>query len=284
MDAVTAGHEDDPLGTMTIGEFARHTNLTPRALRLYEEQGVLLPHGVDPANGYRTYVAGQVSPARLVALLRGLEMSLADIRSLLAEGVTSDACTFDEWWRQRERLHTGRRRLAGHVRSILHTEEPDMYQIRLRHVDAARVLTVQRRVTQPQLDGFIADTIRTFTDVVGDVSAPAFPYTLVYHGKVSADEDGPVEALVGAPSGVDACAAFGVRFEPAHDEAYTTITKAQLEFPEILGAYDAVACSELVGERGLGELSCREVYPYDMGRAGDDDPVCDVAFPLRAPG
>ena len=282
MVPVTGGADGAAPEPMTIGEFARRTNLTPRALRLYEEQGVLVPHAVDPANGYRTYLDAQVAPARLVALLRGLDMSLADIRALLGCGTTAEGGSFDEWWHQREQLHAGRRRLAGHVRSLLHGEEPTMYPIQVRHVPETRVLTIQRRLTQPHLEVFIADALRVFGDVVGDVSAAAFPFTLVFHGKVTAEEDGPVEALVGAPDGVDACAAFGVRVEPAHDEAYTTITKAQLAFPEILAAYDAVACSDVVGARGLSELSCREVYPYHMGRAGADDPACDVAFPIRA--
>ena len=36
---------------------------------------------------------------------------------------------------------------------------------------------------------------------------------------------------------------IGIRTEPAHDEAYTTITKAQSAYPAILAAYDAVASS-----------------------------------------
>lgn len=282
MVAVTGCPSERDPEVMTIGEFGRRTNLTPRALRIYEEQDVLVPHSVDPANGYRTYTAAQIAPARLVGLLRGLEMSLVDIRSLLRGGSTSDGLAFDEWWRRREQAHASRRRVAGHVRSLLHGEEPDMYTIQVRHVAEARVLTIQRRLTQPQLDAFIAETIATFTPVVGDVSSQAVPYTLVYHGRISADDDGPIEALVSAPPGVDACAAFGVRVEPAHDEAYTTITRAQLRYPEILAAYDAVGCSDVVVARGMSDLSCREIYPYDMGAAGEEDPVCEIAFPVRA--
>ena len=41
----------------------------------------------------------------------------------------------------------------------------------------------------------------------------------------------------------------GIRTEPEHDEAYTTITKAQWAYPAILAAYDAVACSPEVKNR-----------------------------------
>ena len=36
---------------------------------------------------------------------------------------------------------------------------------------------------------------------------------------------------------------IGIRTEPAHTEAYTTITKRQWDYPALLAAYDAEACS-----------------------------------------
>lgn len=73
---------------------------------------------------------------------------------------------------------------------------------------------------------------------------------------------------------------IGVRTEPAHDEAYTTITKAQWQYPAILAAYDAVGRSPKVAERPNSRLSCREVYLADPDQIEEDDLICDVAFPL----
>ncbi|MFE7296622.1 MerR family transcriptional regulator [Streptomyces sp. NPDC057579] len=60
---------------MRIGELARTTGVTTRALRYYEEQGLLRPE--RSANGYRSY--GE-SAVRVVA----------NIRLLLAAGLTTD--------------------------------------------------------------------------------------------------------------------------------------------------------------------------------------------------
>jgi PPM family protein phosphatase len=38
---------------MGIGEFARRSLLSPKALRLYDELGLLRPSSVDPDTGYR---------------------------------------------------------------------------------------------------------------------------------------------------------------------------------------------------------------------------------------
>lgn len=44
---------------LSIGEFSRLTWLSPKALRLYERRGLLLPDLVDEYTGYRYYRPAQ---------------------------------------------------------------------------------------------------------------------------------------------------------------------------------------------------------------------------------
>jgi DNA-binding transcriptional MerR regulator len=64
---------------LSIGEFAAATQLSPKALRLYDEQGLLQPARIDPASGYRYYDSNQVSTGRLVRTLRDMDLALADV-------------------------------------------------------------------------------------------------------------------------------------------------------------------------------------------------------------
>jgi DNA-binding transcriptional MerR regulator len=75
-----ARHEEAQVELMTSGEFSRASRLTRKALRLYDELGLLQPIRVDPATGYRFYAPAQLEQARLVAWLRRLGMPLARIR------------------------------------------------------------------------------------------------------------------------------------------------------------------------------------------------------------
>lgn len=52
---------------LTIGAFARGSRLSAKALRLYDELGLLTPARVDPVSGYRFYDPAQLERARLVA-------------------------------------------------------------------------------------------------------------------------------------------------------------------------------------------------------------------------
>ena len=65
---------------ISIGEFARRSRLSLKALRLYDERGVLVPSRVDQGSGYRYYDVGQVDEARLVVMLRQLDLPLAACR------------------------------------------------------------------------------------------------------------------------------------------------------------------------------------------------------------
>ena len=68
---------------MSIGRFARLTGLTVKALRHYDELGLLRPAAVDAETGYRSYSSAQLGRAEAIRLLRRLEVPLDDIATLI---------------------------------------------------------------------------------------------------------------------------------------------------------------------------------------------------------
>jgi DNA-binding transcriptional MerR regulator len=68
----------------SIGEFSQITGLTVKTLRFYHEQELLEPSCIDDQTGYRYYDAGKIETARIIAALRELEFSLAEISEILA--------------------------------------------------------------------------------------------------------------------------------------------------------------------------------------------------------
>jgi DNA-binding transcriptional MerR regulator len=87
---------------MTIGEFAREAGLTAKALRLYDEMGLMVPADVDPDSAYRYYLPVQLERARLVARLRLVGMPLARIREVADLPRASAAAAITSYWRQVE--------------------------------------------------------------------------------------------------------------------------------------------------------------------------------------
>lgn|SRR5487761_233303 len=267
---------------LTIGEFAQQTRLTAKALRLYDEMGLLRPAEVDPANGHRRYEAGQVRAARLIGMLRGADMSLAEIGLLLADlGRDRDLAVtrLDRHLVGLEARHTSRRFLIRHIHAILREEDPPMFPIQTRRVPAQRVMSIQRRLRASETAAFVEEVKAAFAGHLAG-APPTGPFILIFHGIVDYESDGPLEAILGCPDEVQATDVIGIRTEPAHHEAFTTITKAQWDYPAILAAYDAVACSPEAVARPGSRLSCREVYLTEPDALGQDDLICDIAFPL----
>ncbi|MBA6434881.1 MerR family transcriptional regulator [Streptomyces sp. GMR22] len=101
------------MGLLTIGAFARASRLSPKALRLYDELGLLPPARVDPYSGYRLYDPAQLERARLVAWLRRLGMPLADIRAVCELEPETAAREVRAYWARVEADTAARRDLAA---------------------------------------------------------------------------------------------------------------------------------------------------------------------------
>ena len=68
---------------VSIGDFARMTFVSVKALRHYHEVGLLPPAEIDPDTGYRRYELTQVPTAQVIRRLRELGMSLDDVRAVI---------------------------------------------------------------------------------------------------------------------------------------------------------------------------------------------------------
>ncbi len=74
---------DDRAPLLSIGQFARASGLSAKALRHYDAVGLLRPAVVIPGSGYRRYHPDQLTTARLVRRLRGLDLPVAQVSLLL---------------------------------------------------------------------------------------------------------------------------------------------------------------------------------------------------------
>jgi DNA-binding transcriptional MerR regulator len=280
---------DDEL--LTIGAFAARARLSAKALRLYDRMGLLVPDHVDEATGYRYYRAGQTERARLVALLRQLDMPLARVAEVVRADGPEAAGLLDDYWAGVEARVAGQRTLAGYLRGRLSGRSSGVYGtfvVETVDVPEQVVISETRHTLADELPTWIGASLGRLEEAAracGGVAAAPF---VVYHAEVSMESDGPAESCVPV---ADAAAARAwseergrawqtrVRVEPARRLACTRITKAQVAHPQILAAFEAV--EEWIAARGLTVAGpCREVYFADWEAAGPEDPVCDVAFPV----
>ncbi|MFJ9611609.1 MerR family transcriptional regulator [Kitasatospora sp. NPDC101176] len=266
---------------ITIGELAARTRLSPKALRLYGDRGLLPPARVDPRTGFRHYGPAQVERARRIALLRAADVPLARIAAVLDADGEEAARLLDGYWREQESVHTARREAVGYARAVLTGGNPTMYEIAERDVPEQTVLFTRRHVTAADLPGFLAEASeRLFTRLRETGACLSGPVFAVYHGLVSEDSDGLVEVCAPTRNTVEPSGPIGVRIEPAHREAYTALTKRQDGYRAMAAAHDAVG-AWLAEHRRVRSAADREVYYPNWGTAEPGEHVADVAVPFH---
>jgi DNA-binding transcriptional MerR regulator len=211
---------------ISIGEFARRSRLSLKALRLYDELGVLVPSRVDEASGYRYYDAGQLDEARLVVMLRQLQLPLATIKALLVCDPADAADRIAAHWRDADAAHDARRDLAGYLVSRLSGKRSVMYDVATREMPERSLLCLKRNVDE---QGAWA-LGKEFIAILRDRPAPRVDgregaWFCIYWGQVSADSDGPVECCRPVPRAeaddlAEHYPELTLRTEPAHREAF----------------------------------------------------------------
>jgi DNA-binding transcriptional MerR regulator len=267
---------------MTTGEFSRRSQLSIKALRLYDRLGLLRPAVVDGRNGYRGYDESQLFTARLIVLLRSLDMPLHEVARVVAAGGPEAADLIDSYWASQERRFAAQRQIAATLRPGVAASDPpsDQFPVRERYVPEQLVLTEQRHVYLGQLTWTREATARLLAraERCGGVAGQRF---VVFHGLVSVDSDGPVEVCVPVTHLPDNPSEVAWRVEAAHREAFIQVTKIHFEVPAILSVYDQLA--RWVSAPGRNRAgSPREVYTPGVEPlfAVADEHVCDVAIPF----
>ncbi len=277
---------------MSIGEFWKRSRLSPKALRLYDEVGLLTPARVDPDSGYRFYGADQLERARLVAGLRRIGVPLAEVGAIVDLEPRSAAERIREHWSGVEADHSARGDLANYLVEHLLGKRAHMFEVRRRQIPARRILCLKRNV-----DGWDA-AWALGKEFIGILRSHAMPRIdgisgavyCIYHGEVSEDSDGPLEWCRPVPDDLaqelaDVTPELELRTEPAHEEVYVHMGKGgQINSAEWQLASEAMhewAMEHLDPEQAPSDLGLRVTYEATGPRGPDSAPDCDFAVPIN---
>ena len=231
---------------LSIGAFASMTRLSIKALRLYDQLDLLQPRHVDSQSGYRFYKQDQIQPARMIRIMRDMDMPLALIRQVLDALETSLAEAESLAWeyasmrkRQAEQINA---QVQTFIQIIRQEVSPMSLEVNVKTIPTQQVLSITKRVKVNKLD----DTIRTSLDalygMVKEQHAEAVDAPLgIYHGSINEQEDGPIEICLPVSGEISAKGNAEVKQLEGGKAACVTMLGAQCDFPIILGAYDAAA-------------------------------------------
>ena len=130
---------------MPIGRFARSCRLSVKALRHYDELGLLKPAFVDPQSKYRHYSRDQARDALMIGMLRSLDLPLAVIRRALAAEPADLKELIDAETARIEVEVVARQRTLLSLRRIAQVGELAPYEVAIREHPERQVARIRRR-------------------------------------------------------------------------------------------------------------------------------------------
>lgn len=263
---------------LLAGRFGAATQLTPKALRLYAQQGLLVPAYVDPTTGYRYYAAEQTADARLIAKLRRLGLPVARVAQLLDMPAELRAAELRGWLAsEKERLAYQTELVEVLARQKQGSDPALTNAITTRTLPATKIIYRQRIVDAMALDGFMADA---GADIRAHLTANGLPVSgrisVTFHDLVTHDSEGLVEVAMAYDGSVEPEGDLRLRLQPERQEVFLPVPAAYENLPLVLHVYDALeawldARSDLV----CADSPC-ETYPGTGGAR------FDVAYPVAA--
>jgi effector-binding domain-containing protein len=264
-----------------IGRFSKMTRLSVKALRLYDEIGLLPPAHVDPSSGYRYYGLGQANRAEAVRILRSVGMPLDEIRMVLdtddPELVHKQLLVHRE--RLAEQLEVQERRLA-YLESLIQREEGVMpYDVQIIDAEPQQIAAIKKRTSLRRVGEDIGAGFGALMQFMGrEGLAPSGPPLLVYHDVIDEETDGDIEICVPVGRAVSGGAeVYGRELEGG--PMASTVHRGPYE--EIGAAYHTV--TGWISEHGH-EIAGppREIYLNDPQSVPPEELLTRVEFPIRA--
>ncbi|MGW8362779.1 MerR family transcriptional regulator [Streptomyces wedmorensis] len=277
----------DRRNLLPIGQFSQASGLSITALRHYDASGALVPAFVDPVSGYRYFRRDQVRTAQSIRALRQLDIPVEEVRRLLGGGEEELAAALRAHLRAAERRLEVQRSVVHSLLSRL-TEGAGMtHRVTVRQGTAERILVRGATLDNSGLHAFLRAAYQEMYEVAGRgplaFTGPAF---VRFHGVCDDENETLVEACLpfwedgaqptGLPEGMT------VRDLPESTLACTTVEGTAAAYPQILGAYDAVA--DWITDHGFSFAGpVRLVYRRWTGTPDHPDNHLEIAWPIDEP-
>jgi DNA-binding transcriptional MerR regulator len=263
---------------LSIGSFAAATQLSLKALRLYDQCGILKPTTIDPFSGYRYYHVSQFQAARLIRMLRQMDMPLATIRKVLeAPPAEAKQLVLEHWQNLQAQVEQARRA----VQDVLATMKGEIafmsFEVQVKTLKVQPIISLTRHVKVDHLGKCIGDSLATLYEIAAQkdavIDGPPFG---IYHGVIDHESDGPIEICVPTRVKMDRVEGAEARELAGGRVAYVSLSGAECEYPAILKGYDAIV--DWMQHNGYERTdSPREIWYTEPG----EYPRMDIEWAFR---
>jgi DNA-binding transcriptional MerR regulator len=268
-------------GLLTIGAFGQAAQLSIKAIRVYAELGILVPSYIDPESGYRYYHTNQLQQARLIRLLRQIDMPLITIRQVLVAAPADAEPIVRDYWRTKEAHMTQARQMVQHVIAYIRQEATMTFDVSVRTIETQPIVSITKRVTLDQLIPHFVASLKTLYATIatqgGIVMGVPFG---IFHGSVNEEDDGPYELCVPLGGALTTDGEVIARELAVAQVASVTLHGDACLYPAALAGYDAAY--DWIEQHGYVIAEAPRVI-YHKVYTSNDDLCMEIVWPFQEP-
>jgi DNA-binding transcriptional MerR regulator len=267
--------------TLTIGDFARATHLSIKALRHYHRVGLLVPAAVDQSSGYRYYATDQIATAHIIRRFRDLDMPLDEIAEVVS---TDDLAARNELIASHldrlERALSATQSAVRSLRDLLGSSTPA--SIELRSVAATRAVAITATVDADEFGAWFRGAFGELDATLAARGArPTGPAAGLYDTDVFALGRGVATVFVPVDAPIADAGRVRVAEIPAVDLAVTVHDGAHDDIDRAYGSLATYVAESAIAMDG----PIRETYRTSFRETGDTDRwSTEIGWPIFHPG
>lgn len=270
-----------------IGRFSQITQLSQKALRLYDERGLLVPEVRDLCTGYRYYTGPQIARGVSIKTLCGLGFSLHEIGVLIEAREKSDGALIREMFGKRCREIRSEVHRLQQIEAILGNRDASLESIYMSPDEPVVKEVPALRILGKRGTGTYAETIsRLMGDLCGQLFSPenqrsgvkvTGPFMTLYHDCEYREKDANMECA--APiAGRIAVADPGMEVRNLPGGSFLTLIHKG-PYTGLHGAWARVG--SYAEEKGYAIAGVhREIYLNDPNLVPEDEFLTEIQAPI----
>jgi len=272
---------------ISIGLFSRTTELSKKALRIYDKKGLLVPRK-NIINNYRYYDSVQFSTAFLIKKLINYKTPLNEIKYYLTLEKKQDKKQQEMFLKNRlknldieiTQLNTAKANLLDDIKNLQKTEKKMKYEIIEKQIPEQRIISIKAKgkyeILIPKLFAELCGYVSNEENQRNHVEMAGAPILLCYDKEYK--EDATMEVAIPITGQIKNTDKIKCRKLPAqkmlttlHKGAYNKVTKAYMTIVEYATKNNIE----------IKEPPCRELYLNDPKETLEEELLTEIQIPIR---
>ncbi len=272
------------LDQIPIGKFSKMVRLTPKALKLYEKKGLLVPKYTDQTTGYRYYSINQIEIGMQLSIFAWAGFSLEQMEQLIKMTQNKEVQQMKEIFREKlEKMKKEQDRLSQVIKfldSFLNRSDTSISEseFKIIEVPSVRVIAMRQKGTYAKTISEMIGKLFKFIYKEGRLAVKITgPIIFISHDDEYKEEDADIEIAIPIQGTIKARDQIEIKTL----DGYKMLTMLHNgPYENLYMSYQKIMI--YLRSKALEPIAAsREVYITGPGKSKPEDYLTEIQYPVE---